>query len=83
MHIQYSERLEIRKSSTEFSGGGKFSFFFFFVFCHFSDSSVAYGGSQARRLIRAVATGLCHSHSNTRSELSLQPTPQLIAIPDP
>ena len=28
----------------------------------------AYGGSQARGQIRAVAAGLCHSHSNTRSE---------------
>ena len=33
--------------------------------------------------IRAVATGLCHSHSNTRSEPHLQPTPQLMATQDP
>jgi len=32
---------------------------------------VAYGGSQARGLIRATAAGLRHSHSHTRSELHL------------
>ena len=32
---------------------------------------LAYGGSQARGLIRAVAAGLHHSHSNTGSELRL------------
>ena len=40
-------------------------------------SSAAYGGSQARDRIRAVATGICHSHSNARSKPSLQSTPQL------
>ena len=43
----------------------------------------AYGGSQARGPIRAVATGLCQSHSNAGSEPHLQPTPQLMATPDP
>ena len=43
-------------------------------------ASVAYGGSQARSLIGAVATGLCQSHSNTGSEPRLQPTPQLTAM---
>ena len=42
----------------------------------------AYGGSQARGRIRAVATGLRQSRSNTGSEPSLQPTPQLTAMPD-
>ena len=37
--------------------------------------------SQARGLIRAAAAGLHHSHSNTRSELRLRPTPQLMATP--
>ena len=44
---------------------------------------VAYGGSQARGRIRAVAAGLHHSHSNTISELCLRPTSQLTATPDP
>jgi len=44
---------------------------------------VAYGGSQARGLIRAVAASLYQSHSNTRSEWSLWATPQLTATLDP
>ena len=42
----------------------------------------AYGGSQARGRIGAVATGLHQSHSNAGSEPRLQPTPQLTATPD-
>ena len=42
-----------------------------------------YGGSQARGLIGAIGAGLCHSQSNMGSELCLQPTPQLTAMPDP
>ena len=42
-----------------------------------------YASSRARGRIRAAAVGLPHSHSNTRSELRLQPTPQLVATPDP
>ena len=37
----------------------------------FRATPVAYGGSQARGLVRATAAGLHHSHSNTRSELHL------------
>ena len=37
------------------------------------------GSSQARGPIRAVAAGLCHNHSNTRSEPCLWLTPQLTA----
>ena len=40
-----------------------------------------YGSSHARGRIGAEATCLCHS--NVRSELRLQPTPQLIAMEDP
>ena len=43
----------------------------------------AYGGSQARGLIGAAATGLHHSHSNMGSGSCLQPTPQFTATPDP
>ena len=39
---------------------------FFFFFLLFRAPLVAYGGSQARGLIRVVATGLHHSHSNCR-----------------
>ena len=40
---------------------------------------MAHGGSQARDRIGATAAGLDHSHSNTRYELHLRPTPQLRA----
>ena len=43
----------------------------------------AYGGSQARGPIGAIAAGLRHSHSHARSKVHLQPTPQLMAMPDP
>ena len=54
-----------------------------FLFFLFRAELAAYGGSQARGQMRAVVTGLHHSHSHTRSELCLQPTPQLTAMPDP
>ena len=63
-----------------------FSFFLFFFFCLFAISwaaPAAYGGSQARGLIGAIAAGLRQSHSNAESELHRQPTPQLTATPDP
>ena len=42
---------------------------------------MAYEGSQARVQIRAAAACLCRS--NAGSEPSLQPTPQLMTMPDP
>ena len=60
------------------------SFFFFFGLFAFSRAAPAsYGGSQARGLSRAAATGLHQSHSNSGSEPRLRPTPQLTATPDP
>ena len=53
------------------------SFFFFRA------APVAYGGSQARGWIGTVATSLHQSHSNSRSEPRLRPTPQLMATPHP
>ena len=56
--------------------------FFFWSFCSFLGllpwhmEVPRLGG-----LIRAVAAGLCHSHRNAGSELPLQPTPQLTAMP--
>ena len=57
-------------------------FFFFFLSFVFCLCLIAYGGFQARGLIRAIAAGLRHSHSNTRSELCLRPTPELMETPD-
>ena len=53
---------------------------FFFLF---RAAPAAYGGSQSRGPIRAVAAGLHHSHSIARSKPCLRPTPQLTAMPDP
>ena len=47
------------------------SCYFFFVCCLFEGCTVAYGGSQPRGLIGAVAAGLHRSHSNVGSELCL------------
>ena len=53
---------------------------FCFVFvCFGGGCTCAYGSSKARGQMWAVAAGLHHSHSNTRSKLNLQPTPQLTA----
>ena len=58
--------------------------FYLFIYFVFSRAApAAYGGSQARGLIRAVAASLRQSHSNARTELCLRPTPQLTATPDP
>ena len=55
--------------------------FFFFFFAISRATPVAYGDSQARGLIRAVAASLRQSHSNAGSELRLRTTPQLTATP--
>ena len=57
--------------------------FFLSVFCLLRATPEAYGGYQARDLIGATAAGLCQRHSNARSELCLQATPQFMAMPDP
>ena len=54
---------------------------FFKIF--FRAAPMAYGGSQTRGQVETVAAGLCHSHSNVGSKPCLQPTPQILAMPDP
>ena len=61
----------------------KFYVFIYLSFCLLRAAPLAYGCSQARGLIGAGAAGLHHSHSDARSELCLQPTPQLMAMLDP
>ena len=58
-------------------------FFYFCLFAIARAAPMAYGGSQATGQIRAVADGLCQGHSNAGSKPRLQPTPQLMATPDP
>ena len=57
--------------------------YLFLSFCLFWATPAAYGGSQVRGLIGAVAPGLHQSHSNAGSKLCQRPTPQLVARPDP
>ena len=49
----------------------------------FRTAPTAYRCSQARCWIRAVAAGLCHSHSNARNKPHLWPTPQQCQILNP
>ena len=58
-------------------------FIYLFIVFFSRAAPTAYGGSHTRGLIGAVALGLRQSHSNTRSEPHLQPTPQLMAMLDP
>ena len=63
---------EIHK--TQYANAIVLDIFFFIIiifFCLFRAVPSAYGGSQARSPIGAVAAGLYHSHSNVRSELCL------------
>ena len=57
--------------------------FFFFFFFLFRAVAMAYGGSQARGLIGAAATGLHHSHSNAGSKPHLQHSSQEHQILNP
>ena len=63
--------------------GGSFSFSFLFLFLPFRAAPSAYGSSQARGQIGAIAASLHHSCSKARSELHLQSTLQLMAMLDP
>ena len=56
------------------------SYIFFFSF---KAAPVAYVSSQARGRIGAVVASLRQSHSNTGYKPHPQPTPQLMATPDP
>ena len=75
---------------TFYVSGSVFTAFFFFnlflffaFFFFFRATPSAYVSSQARCWIRAIATGLYHSHSNMGSEPRLRPVPQLRAMLDP
>ena len=58
-------------------------FLFFFFFLVFTAAPMAYGNSQARGRIRAVAASLFHSHSNVGSQPRMKLTPQLTAVLHP
>ena len=71
----------VKKEGCQVGEPGYFLFFLFLLL--FRAAPAAYGGSQARVQIRTAAAVLRHSHSNSGSELHLQPTPQLTATLDP
>ena len=54
-----------------------------YLFSHFRATLEAYESSQTRGRIGAATGCHSHSHSNARSQLYLQLTPQLEAVPDP
>ena len=54
-----------------------------YIFFLVTAAPVAHGSSWARDPSGAAAAGLYHSHSDTRSEPHLGPTPQFVAMPDP
>ena len=62
-------------NSPAVSIGVRVSFLFYFIivvlFVFSRATATAYGDSQAKGLIGAVAAGLCHSHSHMGSELHL------------
>ena len=78
-----TEKKKNRMCKSPIARAGIFFPFFFLSFVFFRAIPSAYGGSQARGLIRATAASLHQSHSNSGSEPHLQPTPQLTATPDP
>ena len=55
----------------------------FLFFGLFTTTPAAYGGSQAKGPVEAVAASLHHSHSNSGSEPHLRPSSQLMAMLDP
>ena len=75
--LMYNSRIRFHCATT---GTPLIPIFFFGLFAISWAAPAAYGDSQARGPIGAVATGLHQSHSNVRSEPRLQPTPQLGAV---
>ena len=57
--------------------------YLFIYFCLFRAEPTAYGGSQARGPVEAIAASLHLSHSNVGSEPCLRHIPQLTAMLDP
>ena len=58
-------------------------FIYLFIYFLLRAAPMAYGNSEARGPVGAVAASLPHSHSNAGSEPHLRPAPQLTAMPDP
>ena len=61
-------RIQMQQLSTVAENHPHIFYLFIYVFSLFRATLAAYGGSRARDLIGAAATGLCQSHSNVGSE---------------
>ena len=80
--VMFSSLLGVLQSGTMPQTAFGFHCLLFGLFALSWAAPEAYGGSQARGRIGAVAPGLRQSHSNAGSEPHLRPTPQLTATPD-
>ena len=76
MTLVILEMISILSLSGQFVSSCNFFLYFFRAM------SVACEISQMRDQMGATIASLRHSHSSAKSELHLQPTPQLMAIPD-
>ena len=86
LSIYLSPFISLNSSFREFSLNVLSLSVIYIYFCLFAfarAAPAAYGGSQVRGLIGAVATSLCLSHSNRGSELCPRPTPQQCRILNP
>ena len=88
IHSSFSTRTPITYIISKMPNKSEVGFFvvflvFCFCFCFLRAAPVAFGNSQARGQIGAVADGLYHTHSKARSEPFLQPTSKFTATPDP
>ena len=61
-------KTDLYSRSIFFGGINVFTLLYYVFILLFRATPAAYGGSQARGLIRATAAGLPHSYSNARSE---------------
>ena len=75
--------LLIAEEGKKRKSGKSVGFFLFVCLFFLTAAPEAYGSFQASGLIRAADAGLCHSHSNAKSEPPMWPVPQLEAMLDP
>ena len=72
--VFFSLTLNTTHHQSQYNHSYSYLLIYFLSFCLFRAAPKAYGGSQARGRIGAVAAGLRQSHSKARSEPRLWPT---------
>ena len=86
LQMKRNSMLHINQMWTRQKLRGFFCFILFlrqFFYFLFTATAAAYASFQARGWIGAVAASLHHCHGSARSKPHLQPTAQLVAMPDP